>query len=412
LKNLDDCNELQVPEAWKANPLIMKVTDYILEGKESLQMRMKRWEEAQAALNEMGFNEYPFIQKILILQYDGNVKLVVNDLLVRNGQVDQITTTFEKLSDSILHLFRSFAHFIHSHGKATIEAGGQQLAAIGSQMDDGLQAGAQFLQDQVEANKVHIQKLQSEIGKNVQNLNEGGEELATNVNSGLQHANQGIQRIQERGAQVSFATIGVLSDTVRQLGTLFACASRDMNQPPAVMAHVCGQCNSSIVGARYLCAACDNLTLCELCEVTHNRDHVLIKVRTPQGIQTHPYLTSSCIDLLNTPPTIASLTGPSNSDEVEQTNPTAQQQQQQPLQQQSTSTEQSQPQSVQSLDQPTGMAPAPEAQEDPQEAALKKALKTLKEMGFNDDMRTRDLLLQNNLNVENVVHILLTHSHN
>jgi len=414
VKSLENYREMRVPEAWKTHPFVVQMSKSITEGQENIQTRMKRWEEAQAMLEEMGFTEYPFIQKFLIVQHDGNLKLVVNDLLVRNGQADRINSTFERLSQSILHLFQAFAQFIQVHGTKAIHA-------VGGQVNQGLRTGAQYIQHQVEVNRDTIQGLQCELDKNVrfvhdqvQRMNQGGEKVASNVNNGFHHAvtrsNERIQKLQQRGAQFSFATLGVLSDTIRQLGTLFVCASREVSQEqPRHRVFVCGLCQGTIYGARYLCGACDNVTLCDVCEVSHDPSHVLVKVRTTNEIQAQPFLTEECVSLINSQASSSSSSGSSVSAiqmiQMEEIEPASVPQKQEP----------------EPVPAPVPVAepvpepvpePAPEPVPepvvvDPQEVAMRNAIAALKEMGFSDDVRSRELLLQNNMELEAVVAALL-----
>jgi hypothetical protein len=408
VNDLDNYRRVRVPEVWESNPLVIQMKKSITEGNEKMNARLERWAAAKVKLEEMGFTDYGFVQRMLIIQHDGNTEEVVNDLLVRSGQVAEINSKFGKFSDFLLQLFSSFATQLKTHGHHAIEAGGQGFKELGNQVNVGLRSGAQYVQGQVSANKETIQSIQSELDNTISavhgqvaKMNSGGEQFATNVNTGFHnvfaHSQERVQQLQEQGAKFSCGTLGLLSDSIRTLGSIFARASHQI-QPRPVTLGSCGNCRNTIFGPLYVCGQCNNAALCETCEVTHDPTHVLVKVRVPQEVHGHPYLTGSCVQLINSRISSQSAI---QMDEIQQADPSEEQQ---------PKLEQPQPEVEQPPVEAPVEAPVPLVmqEEDPQEAVMRPLLASLNEMGFNDNARLRALLIQHQFDLEAVVQILLS----
>ncbi|KZO96361.1 hypothetical protein CALVIDRAFT_114052 [Calocera viscosa TUFC12733] len=66
-------------------------------------------------------------------------------------------------------------------------------------------------------------------------------------------------------------------------------------EAPAQHPAQCDYCGSKIVGIRYKCAECDDFDLCQACETlptSHNRSHVLMKIKVPMYTRTRAELRS------------------------------------------------------------------------------------------------------------------------
>jgi len=286
VKNLENYRHISVPESWKSNHLVIQANEAIRNGQESIQARMERWNKARAVLLEMGFQEYTFIQKMLILQYDGDVDRIVDDLLVRKGQAENINSTFVRLSQSIFQLFHTFGEFLRVNGTEAVQS-------VGNQVNEGILYSAQFVNAQ--SRDVTLNALQENVNayqEQFKTIAEVGTQASiAGYNEAIALSNKHIQNLRtqasQAGYQYSLTTMNLLADSIRHLGAIFLQASRQIptSQPEVFK---CSVCQNPIEGTRYLCAACNSVVLCERCEAipnSHNPDHILMKIRIQQQPQ-------------------------------------------------------------------------------------------------------------------------------
>eukprot|EP00009_Paramoeba_aestuarina_P008820 CAMPEP_0201521946 /NCGR_PEP_ID=MMETSP0161_2-20130828/16366_1 /ASSEMBLY_ACC=CAM_ASM_000251 /TAXON_ID=180227 /ORGANISM="Neoparamoeba aestuarina, Strain SoJaBio B1-5/56/2" /LENGTH=490 /DNA_ID=CAMNT_0047920687 /DNA_START=223 /DNA_END=1695 /DNA_ORIENTATION=- len=157
--------EIRVPTEWKENPLIVQLSDSLRNGREEMKARMERWNETQARLVEMGFDSL-FIQRVLIMIHDGDLRKVLDDLLMRQGQNERIENTFQNLSTSIVALFKN----LDAQGFAFYQRSSSCLQALPGHIQSGASSSAQFIQTQIDANSENISFLQTELDRNVRAL--------------------------------------------------------------------------------------------------------------------------------------------------------------------------------------------------------------------------------------------------
>jgi len=196
--------EIRVPEEWKQNPLIVQLSDSLKNCREEMSSRMGRWNQTQDQLVQMGFEDAPFIQRVLIIIHDGDLRKVLDDLLVRQGQAERVDTTFQNLGTAIACLFRN----LDAHGAAFFQRSSDSLQVLGGHIRAGASSSAQYIQIQIDANQEIFRFLQNELDHNVRalqttldRLNDNGSE---NLQNGLAHgANffahilKNIQKIQK-----------------------------------------------------------------------------------------------------------------------------------------------------------------------------------------------------------------------
>jgi hypothetical protein len=430
---------IRVPETWRSIPLVAQVNQAIQDGRESIQSRMDRWNASRQKLIEMGFTEYAFIQKMLILQHDGDVQRVVDDLLVRQGQADSINNTFGSLSQSIVQFFRTVGLYFQTQSNAALRGSSDAVMSLGGRVNEGLQASAQYVQHHIDNNRERIDHLQSELDRNVQalqqrvqQLNNAGATVGSHLNSGLQQSlaliNEAISRsnalsqsvqsqANQAGESVSLHTLRLLSDSIRHLGGLFLQASNNMSHQGVTLN--CSICNAPIVGVRYLCASCPHVNICEQCEMkpdAHDPAHVLLKIRPQAHLPHGEEQVSPCSTGMTGAESSCSsegATGPSGATGAEDLKVedfeviSKAQQSEAPIHLTPERSLSPIPAPVPAPAPPPALSPSPVCSSPSVDPRYAPFVASLKEMGFDDEERVVALLAAHNCNMEEVLNVLL-----
>ena len=419
--------KIMVPEDWRQNPFIVRVEHLAKSGQENIQSRLSRWEAARTHLAEIGFTEWRFFQNILIIQHDGNVEAIVNDLLNHQENNVKIESVFERAVKSMFALFAS----VQLHSRLALQRGVEDFNKFGSNVSLSLNNGASALQTSLAAQQESIQALQQRVDKNVQRLQKGveamnraGEATGQAVQRGVQEGIKGGEEAwnnsmkqtmlllqnaeascQQASSNVHQNTISLLSRAIRNLHTALFQVNNAITRDSKGLEDglTCSQCCKDISSVRYKCVVCQDYNLCPACEAKfeeiHDPTHMLLKIRSTTD------LSLSCS-------AECSGSGQDEKDEVQETMDEFEEVGEVNEKDEECEVEEAKEEVAQVEEAKEEQVKEPEPVIDTRDPRLVNGLASLKAMGFDDEEQLTALLTYYKYNVENVLEIMLREGSN